>query len=182
MAVLPAAVSRSLLQQVATGDEAAIRAVITTYRGLIWSIARRFEPSDVEDAVQDVFLDIWKHAHRFDPAISTEATFVAMIARRRVIDRRRRQSRRDRTAAEIATIMVEAPPSPEVGAEAAMVARGMSQLSPDQRAVLTLAVREGLTHTEIATRLAMPLGTVKAHARRGLIAMRDAANVNGEDL
>ena len=67
--------------------------MITAYRGLVWSIARRFEPRDVEDAVQDVFLDVWKHAHRFDPAISSEATFVAMIARRRVIDRRRRQAR-----------------------------------------------------------------------------------------
>ncbi len=171
-AALPA---RSLLQQVAAGDEAAIRSVIETYRALIWSIARRFDPVDAEDAVQEIFLDVWKHAARFDPALSTETTFVAMVARRRVIDRRRRKALRDRTLTKVATISHEGPPGPDVGAEAAMVARCFEQLSEEQREVLVLAICEGMTQTEIAAVLAMPLGTVKAHARRGLLAIRAAA-------
>ncbi|MBU3729210.1 MAG: sigma-70 family RNA polymerase sigma factor [Phycisphaerales bacterium] len=66
------------------------------FSGLVWSIARKLsaDPSDAEDAVQEVFIDLWRSAHRFDPAKGTETTFVATIARRRLIDRGRRRQRR----------------------------------------------------------------------------------------
>src|SRR5436190_14026687 len=83
-----------LLGRVAAGDEAAVRECLARYGGLVWSIARRFEPSDAEDAVQEIFLDLWKSAARFDRAVASETAFVAMIARRRLIDRRRTRGRR----------------------------------------------------------------------------------------
>src|ERR1041385_2281154 len=84
----------ALLARVAGGDPRAVRDCIARYGGLVWSIARRFEAADAEDAVQEIFLDLWKSAARFDGRIASEAAFVAMIARRRLIDRKRTRGRR----------------------------------------------------------------------------------------
>ena len=86
----------SILERVARGDPGAPAACIERFRGLVWSLARRLcaNASDAEDAVQEIFIDVWKSASRFDPAIASETTFVAMIARRRLIDRGRRRMRR----------------------------------------------------------------------------------------
>jgi RNA polymerase sigma-70 factor, ECF subfamily len=173
---VPDANEPALLPLVAVGDVDAIRQVIAVYGGLIWSMARRFEPDDAEDAVQEIFLDLWKSAARYDAQRARETTFVAVLARRRLIDRRRRQ-RLQRTA-ETSDVplptLVDSAPLPDVAAEAALAARAIETLSPDQRKVLLLSICHGLSHGEIATRLDMPLGTVKAHARRGLIAVRAA--------
>src|SRR5215813_5986353 len=87
----------ALLARVASGDRGAVRDCIARYGGLVWSIARRFEGADAEDAVQEIFLDLWKSAARFDPRIASESAFVAMITRRRLIDRRRTRRRRPTT-------------------------------------------------------------------------------------
>src|SRR4051794_24108813 len=88
-----------LLSRVASGDRAAIRETIQQYGGLVWSLARRGSVSqeDAEDAVQEIFTDVWRSAARFDVRSGTEATFIATIARRRLIDRRRSRHRRPET-------------------------------------------------------------------------------------
>jgi len=165
----------ALLPRVATGDAAAVREVLARYGGLVWSLARRVDPDDAEDAVQEIFLDLWKSAARFDPAIASEVAFVAMIARRRLIDRRRARVRRPRVdPLEQASAMVDPRVAPDIRAEAAMAARALDQLRPEPREVLLLSTCHGLSHAEIATETGMPLGTVKAHARRGLISIRAA--------
>ncbi len=80
-----------LLQRIAQGDESAVPACLAAYGGLVWSLARRYasDPSDAEDAAQEVFIELWRHAGRFDPAVASEATFVATVARRRLLDRAR---------------------------------------------------------------------------------------------
>lgn len=174
-----------LLPRIADGDRAAIRECIARYGGLVWSLARRAAQSaggvDAEDAVQEIFLDLWKSAAKFDPALGSEITFVATIARRRLIDRRRRRQRRPETEAlPESTSEVDATSSnasgsvpPDMGAEAALAARALDQLRPEQRQVLILTACHGLSHEEVAIRIGMPLGTVKAHARRGLIRVRE---------
>jgi RNA polymerase sigma-70 factor, ECF subfamily len=164
----------ALLQRVAAGDGVAVREVLATYGGLVWSIARRFEAGEAEDAVQEIFLDLWKSAARFDPAIASEPAFIAMIARRRLIDRRRSRRRRPTTENihEVPSIPDEGT-GPDVCAEANQAARALQQLRPEQRQVLVLS-SQGLSHGEISAQLAMPLGTVKAHARRGLLSIRAA--------
>ena len=86
----------STLQRIAAGDGASVQECLDRYGGLVWSIARRLAPTaqDAEDAVQEIFLDVWRNAGRFDPEIGSEATFIATIARRRLLDQRRRASRR----------------------------------------------------------------------------------------
>ncbi|HEY1068798.1 MAG TPA: sigma-70 family RNA polymerase sigma factor, partial [Pirellulales bacterium] len=83
-----------LLPRVAAGQPSAVDECLARYGGLVWSLARRHtnNTSDAEDAVQEIFIDLWRSAARFNPQAASEATFVAMIARRRLIDRRRKQS------------------------------------------------------------------------------------------
>ena len=84
----------SVLQRIASGDSAAVRDCIEQYGALVWSLARRLSrsPSDAEDATQEIFLDIWRSAGRFDAAQGSDKVFIAMIARRRLIDRLRKTS------------------------------------------------------------------------------------------
>jgi RNA polymerase sigma-70 factor (ECF subfamily) len=168
----------NLLPRVAAGDRLAVRECLSRYGGLVWSLARRAAPSaaDAEDAVQEVFLDLWKNAARFDPRVASEPTFVAMIARRRLIDRLRRRQRRLDTEplSERGHAVESGVPAPELGIEAAKAARAIAGLGPDQRRVLMMTTAEGLTHEEVAKTTGMPLGTVKAHARRGLLRVREA--------
>jgi RNA polymerase sigma factor (sigma-70 family) len=90
-----------LLTRIAAGDREAVDACIERYSRMIWSLARGVsrDPNEIEDLVQENFIDVWKSAERFDPSKASETTFVATIARRRVIDRRRRQARRPEFAA-----------------------------------------------------------------------------------
>ncbi len=165
----------SLLERIARGEEAAVHALLEQYTPLVWTIARRqLGAQCAEDVVQEVFLALWKNAALFDPQLSSEATFVATIARRRVIDQRRRAGRVPPTEA-----APEEPATPdeglaaiELGDEARAAELALAELPSGQRDVLRLAIVDGLTHVEIAARTALPLGTVKSHVRRGLERVR----------
>ena len=91
--------SLSVLERIAAGDESAVRECMDQYGGLVWTLARRFSESaaDAEDASQEIFLEIWKSAARFDPARGSESVFVTTVARRRLIDRLRARKRRPPT-------------------------------------------------------------------------------------
>ena len=88
--------SGALLPRIAAGEPGAAGQLMETYGNLVWSIARRMlgNGSDTEDAVQDTFIELWRHAGRFNPAKGAEVAFVSTIARRRVVDRVRRRHRR----------------------------------------------------------------------------------------
>jgi RNA polymerase sigma-70 factor (ECF subfamily) len=168
----------SLLQRVASGDTAAIGQVLDRYGGLVWSLARRAFPNaaEAEDAVQEIFLEVWRTAGRYDPGIAAEATYIAMIARRRLIDRRRKAGRTIETTA----MVVEPGGKPDrgldradIGDEARRAAVALGTLSPEQQRVLRLSVIQGLSHEKIAAATGLPLGTVMTLVRRGLIRVRE---------
>jgi RNA polymerase sigma factor (sigma-70 family) len=173
----------SILERVAAGDPGAPAACIERFSGLVWSLARRLCPSatDAEDAVQEIFIDLWKSAPRFDPEIASETTFVAMIARRRLIDRGRRKMRRPEVPQlpEIVADPAERPDRTEANEQQSIAQQAFSQLRPEQQQVLQLAIHHGCSHEQIATATGMPLGTVKTHARRGLIKIRQILAAQG---
>ncbi len=177
------AVTDSVLPRIAAGDPAAVQDCIARYGGLVWALARRFlgNAVDAEDAVQDVFIELWKNAARFDPKLSSEPTYITMIARRRLIDRKRRAGRVTPTQA-----LADEPPAGSPGAsrvefddEAARAAAVLNELREDERRVIIMAVYQGLTHEEIAAATKLPVGTVKTHIRRGLIRVRERLSAGG---
>ena len=175
-----------LLPKVAAGVPGAVEEVLDRYSGAIWNMARRLcrNRVDAEDATQDVFVEIWRHAARFDANAGSEWTFVLTVARRRLIDRLRRFSRRKDIAygeaggpsEPVASIELDpatAPPEAAQTQEDAKIALdALSNLSRDQQTVLRLSLFEGMSYPEISERLDIPLGTIKTHARRGLIKLR----------
>lgn len=170
----------SLLPLVATGDANAVRACIDRYSPLIWSLAKRKlgNTAEAEDAVQEIFIQIWKIAERFDPTVASETTFVAMIARRRLIDRQRKLERISNVHSldVIGSPAIEGStdiPSLETQEQAEKIETALASLNDDQRRALRHSIVDGWSHNKIAEKLGQPLGTVKTNIRRGLLRVRE---------
>lgn len=173
----------TVLQRIAGGDSTAVRECIEKYGGLVWSLARRFSRSfsDAEDATQEIFLDIWRSSAKFDPSRGSAEAYIATIARRRLVDRWRKVKREPPmdTVEVLDRVVWSYPPdtASETSVDMDNAARAFAQLRPRHREVLELALLNGLSHAEIATKMNMPLGTVKSFLRRGLIQVREYMNI-----
>jgi len=177
------AAENPVLERVAAGDQLAVKECMDRFGGLVWTLARRalWSPQDAEDATQDIFLEVWRSAHRYDPKKGSETVFVATIARRRLIDRLRKQGRQPYTDSVDEPglhLAGEVEHSQEVSTEAELAARALKTLKPAQQQVLELGLLRGLSHSEIAEQTGMPLGTVKTQMRRGLIKIREKMEVS----
>lgn len=176
-----------ILQRIADGDGSAIQDCLDKYGGLVWSIARKMlrNSEDAEDAVQEIFVDVWKNAERFDESKSSETTYIAMIARRRLIDRIRYSTRRI-SADSLDDVLLEpftrADKDMQVSIEAGQAAEAMRTLRPEQQQVLRLSIIQGMSHQEISDATGMPLGTVKTHARRGLLQVRENLGLGDSNI
>ena len=172
-----------LMRRVAGGDTRAFEAVYDRYHGQAYSLARRIAGpgGGAEEATRDAFLLLWSRASRFDPQLSSLATWLLALVRYRSIDSLRRGEHRALHRA------VGVRPAEAIGApertedhvlaihENGRAMRRLAELSPEQREVIDLAYFEGYTRTEIAARAGIPLGTVKGRARPGLLELRHAA-------
>ena len=145
---------------------------------LVWSLVRKSirDHAQAEDAVQEIFIAIWRAAAKYDPDISSEAVFLTTIARRRLIDRFR--SRMSRPELENVDEILLAEPDRglseiELADEARVATKALHRLKPQQRKLIEMWVVGGMTHTEIATATETPLGTVKSQIRRGLQRVRE---------
>ena len=163
------------LVRIANGDASAVAECMKRYSGLVWSLVRSKlgNSPDAEDLTQEIFIEIWKSAGRFDPQAGSEAVFIATITRRRVIDRLRSFGRRpdieefDETTTAAETKAVE-----QIAVDAERAQDALGTLGDDQRSLILMGVVEGMTHSEIATATGKPLGTVKTQMRRGLAKVR----------
>lgn len=170
-----------LLPRIAAGDERAVRECVARYGALVWSLVRRWSPDgqEAEDAVQDVFIDLWRSAARFDATRATEPGWVAMVTRRRLIDRMRKRQRLPELESIADEINVADERAEDVAHDMDRAARVdqaravLNELPVAQRRMLELSLLEGKTHDEIARETDTPLGTVKSHIRRGLKRARD---------
>ena len=167
-----------LLPRIARGEAEAVQELIDRYKGLVWWLVRQMAAErDAEEAAQEIFVGLWSNAARYDPSRSTEAAFVAMAGRRRLIDRQGESGRRP---LEPSLDAMEVEPSgfvsssQEAVAEASLAGGAIRHLDVKERRVLTMSVYHGFSHSEIAHRTRLPLGTVKTYVRRGLGRVREA--------
>ncbi|MEM1178763.1 MAG: sigma-70 family RNA polymerase sigma factor [Acidobacteriota bacterium] len=167
----------TLFERVASGDASSMQECIDRFRGLVWSMARKrgLGDEDAEDLLQEVMIEVWKSASRYDSAQASEPAFVAMITRRRLIDRIRRQQRRPVTQPIVPDLHDGADREHEHlenRVELAMASRALDCLRPRERHVLLLSTLQGMSHGQISESTGIPLGTVKTYIRRGLMRVR----------
>lgn len=164
----------ALMVLVQEGDEQAFARLYDALASIVFGAVRRVvrDPEMAEDVTQEAFVELWRTAARFDPARSSVSTWAVTIARRRAVDRvRKEQSQRDRID-RLAVRRPEVAPEPDESAVASLDAEriegALADLPDEQETVLRLAFMDGETHAEIAARLDLPLGTVKGRVRGGL--------------
>ena len=174
----------ALIHRMAAGDQSACGELYDRFSRPLFSIAVRIvvDRTEAEDIVQDVFVALWEKAPTFDASRGTAFAWAVTLTRNRAIDRLRSRRRR-------ASLLGAAPPEdvpapaesgPSDSADhlifkesAGAVRAALASLPLEQIRPLELALFGGLTQQEIASRLAEPLGTVKARIRRGLLKLRD---------
>jgi RNA polymerase sigma-70 factor (ECF subfamily) len=169
-----------LVALVAGGDQAAFASLYDHLAPAVFGVVRRVlrDGAQSEEVTQEVFVELWRQAGRFDAGRASVKTWAVMIAHRRAVDRvRSEQAHRDRQERTFAE-----PPAPAGPEDVAVeteerrgARRAMDALPTVQRQVLELAFYDGLTHVQIAERLDVALGTVKTRIRDGLIRLRASA-------
>jgi RNA polymerase sigma-70 factor (ECF subfamily) len=174
-----------LMEAIKAGDSAALETLYDRHSAAVLAVTKRVlgEPADAEDAVLDVFLQVWERADRYERGRSGALAFLMTLARSRAIDRlRERQRRRARLVAPGDEQLLDGldaqlgDPTPlqvTLSAERrARVQSALARLDPAVRSAVELSFFHGLTHPEIAEQLGQPLGTVKTRIRQGLIQLR----------
>ncbi|MDX6568824.1 MAG: polymerase sigma-70 factor, subfamily [Gaiellales bacterium] len=166
----------ALLARVAAGDERAFSRLCDLFAGPVLGEALRHlsDRAAAEDVTQEVFLRIWRNAHRFDAERGRAEAWIATIARKASRDALRRRG--SLPVEELADAVDPAPdPVDEVAdaSQALQLQAAVASLAPGSREVIELAYWQGLSQVEIAERLGLPLGTVKTRTRRGLALLAD---------
>jgi RNA polymerase sigma factor (sigma-70 family) len=166
--------SSNLGARLAAGEEGAINECYSALGPMVLGYLRRFVPRDeAEDVLQRVFYEVWRNRDRYDPARSLEA-WVLGIARKRAIDQLRRRHANVVPLEELRDIAGDdGRELAERYARATEVRAALERLPAEQREALTLAYFGDLTQTQVAERLGVPLGTVKARTFRGLRRLAD---------
>jgi RNA polymerase sigma factor (sigma-70 family) len=171
----------SLTARVAAGDVAAFTRLYERYAQRIYAwCVHTLGPGRAEDAVQEIFLRLWQAAAQFDPTRGRFATWFFAIARHHLTYELRKAGvrRRAEVAVEIAEVFAAPTADPQelAGArdDATSLARALLRLPEEQRQVLAMAYFGGLSQSQIAAHLAVPLGTVKTRARLGMGKLRAA--------
>jgi len=161
-----------LLARVARGDQAAFEAVYDGLAGPVYGLILRVvrDPAQSEEVSQEVLLEIWRTASRFDPAKGSAATWAMTIAHRRAVDRVR-----SATAAAARELRSAEVPVPH---DAERVRRCLDGLTESQRESITLAYYGGYSYRQVGDRLGTALSTIKTRIRDGLIRMRDCLGVS----
>ena len=174
-----------MIVRIGRRDQSAFSALYDRLSGPLYSLAMKMlgDPVEAQDALQEVFLQIWSRAATYDQEQSSVFSWAVLLTRSRVVDRLRARGRRSRvvvasteetstTAADASTIESTAD-TVEKNDEAERVRYVLNNLPFEQREAIQLAFFEDLSHHEIAARLEQPLGTVKARIRRGLLRLRE---------
>lgn len=170
-----------MLRQCGRGDEQAFAALYDATAPRLHGLVRRVlrDPAQAEEVTQEVYVEIWRQAARFDPERGSALSWMMTIAHRRAVDRVRTASadaardlaygRRTQTIDHDSTSEIV-----QTRLDAHRVRDALHTLTDAQREAIDLAYFKGCTHTEVAVMLDLPLGTAKSRIRDGLIRLRDA--------
>lgn len=168
-----------LMQLVADGNHEAFAALYDRISGRVLGLVQRvlIDPAQSQEVAQDVFLEVWQQASRFDRARGKAVSWILTVAHRRAIDRvRSSQTSRDRDYAvgirDYESSVDDVAESTEVRMEHQRVVDAMSRLTAAQRNTLELTYFQGLTTSEAARVAGVPLGTMKSRLHYSLIALR----------
>jgi RNA polymerase sigma-70 factor (ECF subfamily) len=171
---------RDAVGRMIDGDAQGLAALYARHGRLVYSLALRIvrDQGDAEDVTQDVFVQAWRQADRFDTRRGSVIAWLLTVTRARAIDLLRRRRVRPRPADEsVDREALDDSPPQDVQLESTERARAIraavDSLPFVQRLAIELAFFDGFTHTEIAEQLEIPLGTVKTRVRQGLLRLRD---------
>jgi RNA polymerase sigma-70 factor (ECF subfamily) len=175
-----------LLALVARGDETAFERLYDLMSGSVFGLIRRVvrDQAQSEEVFQEVMLDVWRTATRFDPGKGSATTWILTLTHRRAVDRVRSAQAATHREDHVARLDA-ARPFDEVSEqvdgriERRQVRRCLSFLTELQRESVVLAYYQGYSYPEVASLLGLPLGTVKTRMRDGLIRLRDCMGVTG---
>ena len=170
------------LRRVVSGDQGAAAVLYDRHARPLYSLILRIlgDETEAEDVLQEVFVQAFRQAGRYDASRGVVAAWLLMMARSRAIDRlRARRSRVEGRTGEVQVLNDVPDAKPDVASamldeeRTRLVREALAELPLLQRMAIELAYYEGLSHTEIAERLEQPLGTVKTRIRLGLLKLRD---------
>jgi RNA polymerase sigma-70 factor, ECF subfamily len=173
-----------LLAHVARGDEKAFEAAYDQLARPVYGLIRKImrDPAQAEEVAQEVLIEVWRSASRFDPSRGTAMTWVMTIAHRRAIDRVRSESaaaqREQRAGPLLPTPADAVAETVESRLDAERVRRCLNSLTELQRESVTLAYYGGYSYPQVAALLGTALSTIKTRIRDGLIRMRDCIGVS----
>ena len=175
----------ALMGLVARGDESAFARLYDELAPLIYGIVLNVvrDPSMSDEVTQEIFVELWRIAPRFDTERGSVRSWAATIAHRRAVDRvRSEESRRRREERDHELSVVDDVTDPVAAVvddqfDRARVRRALDELTPTQREAITLAYFGGKTYREVAALLDIPEGTAKTRIRDGLIRLRDKMGV-----
>ena len=169
-----------LVRRLDAGDTDALRVLYERYGGIVFGMTYRLlgDRQAAEECTQDVFVSVWRTARAYEPSRARVSTWLLAIARNRAIDAIRRRAARPVDPHEDVWTAEQTPDTADLVAqadEASRLAAAMAELPDAQREAVALAYFGGLSHTEIAERLRLPVGTVKGRIRLALDRLRAVA-------
>jgi RNA polymerase sigma-70 factor (ECF subfamily) len=170
------ATDATLVMRIRARDEAAFTTLYDRYAGLVHGVALRIlkEKAAAEDVLQDVFLRLWRKPEAFDSARGALAPWLAVVARNRALDRLREVEPGEDFEQVVISVPAEIGITTETAAMLSKVREVLERIPAEQRDALEMAFFDGLSHSEIANKTGVPLGTIKGRIRAAVAAVQRA--------